>query len=88
MKLQSSRVIKDVHDVCDRNRESLAMVLSNMCAFGDPEARAIVNEIVEEVAVKRGVKRSVEELVGDDTHHPQCTEIVANWKINFMMYIL
>ena len=88
MKLQSSRVIKDVHDVCDRNRESLAMVLSNMCAFGDPEAKAIVNEIVEEVAVKRGVKRSVEELVGDDTHHPQCTEIVANWKINFMMYIL
>ncbi|CAH3045526.1 unnamed protein product, partial [Porites lobata] len=67
MKQRSSRVIKDVHDVCDRNRESLAMVLSNMCAFGDPEARAIVNEIVEEVAVKRGVKRSVEELVGDDT---------------------
>ena len=38
-----------------------------MCAFGDPEAKAIVNEIVEEMAVKRGVKRSVEELVGDDT---------------------
>ena len=47
--------------VCDRNRESLAMVLSKMCAFGDPEAKAIVNETVEEVAVKRGVKRSVEE---------------------------
>ena len=34
--------------------ESLAMVLSNMCAFGDSEARAIVSEIVEVVAVKRG----------------------------------
>ena len=44
-----------MHDVCDRNRESLTMVLSNMCAFGDPEVKAIVNEIVEKVAVKRGV---------------------------------
>ena len=82
MKQRSSRVIKDVHDVCDRNRESLAMVLSNMCAFGDPEARAIVNEIVEEVAVKRGVKRSVEELVGDDTmtKYVECLR-VPDWKL-------
>lgn len=38
-----------------------------MCAFGDPEAKAIVNEIVEDVALKKGVKRTVEELVGDET---------------------
>lgn len=38
-----------------KNRESLAMVLRNVCAFGDPEAKAIVNKIVEQVAVKRGV---------------------------------
>lgn len=38
-----------------------------MCAFGDPEAKAIVNEIVEEMAVKRGVKRTVEDLVGEET---------------------
>lgn len=67
MKQRSSRIIKDVHDVCDKNRESLAMVLLSMCAFGDPEAKAIVNEIVAEAAVKKGVKRTVEELVGDDT---------------------
>ena len=67
MKQRSSRVIKDVHDVCQKHRESLTMVLSNMCAFGNSEARAIMNEIVEEVAVKRGVKRTVEKLVGDDT---------------------
>ena len=42
------------------------MMLSNICTFGDPEAKAIINEIVEEVAVKRGVKRSVEELVGNN----------------------
>ncbi|PFX30693.1 Neuropilin-2 [Stylophora pistillata] len=55
MKQRSSRVIKDVHYVCERNRESFAMVLRNMCGFGNPEAKAIVNEIVEEVAVKRRV---------------------------------
>lgn len=38
-----------------------------MCAFGDPEAKAIVNEIVEDVALKKGFKRTVEELVGDET---------------------
>ncbi|CAH3163324.1 unnamed protein product, partial [Pocillopora meandrina] len=82
MKQRSSRVIKDVHDVCERNRVSLAMVLSNMCAFGDPEAKAIVNEIVEEMAVKRGVKRSVEELVGDDTmsKYVACLR-VPDWKL-------
>jgi len=42
----SSRVIKDVYDVCQKNRESLVIVLSNMCAFGDPDTKAIVNEIV------------------------------------------
>jgi len=43
------------------------MVLSKMRAFGDSEAKAILSEIVEEVTVKRGVKRTVEEQVGDDT---------------------
>lgn len=82
MKQRSSRVIKDVHNVCERNRESLAMVLSNMCAFGDPEAKAIVNEVVEEMAVKMGVKRSVEELVGDDTmsKYVACLR-VPDWKL-------
>nr|XP_058944011.1 uncharacterized protein LOC131772125 [Pocillopora verrucosa] len=82
MKQRSSRVIKDVHNVCERNRESLTMVLSNMCAFGDPEAKAIVNEIVEEMAVKMGVKRSVEELVGDDTmsKYVACLR-VPDWKL-------
>ena len=82
MKQRSSRVIKDVHDVCEKNGESLAMVLSNMCAFGDPGAKAIVNEIVEEVAVKKGVKRSVEELVGDNTLLKYVESLrVPDWKL-------
>ena len=42
-------------------------VLSHMCAFGDPNATSILNEIVEEVALKTGVKRSVKDLVGEGT---------------------
>ena len=38
-----------------------------MCSLSDPETKAIVNEIVQDVAVKKVVKRTVEELVGDDT---------------------
>ena len=38
-----------------------------MCSLSDHETEAIVNEIVQDVEVKKGVKRTVEELVGDDT---------------------
>lgn len=47
--------IKDMYDVCVKNGESLVIVLSNLCTFGNPEAKAIANEIVKEVAVKKGV---------------------------------
>ncbi|RMX40488.1 hypothetical protein pdam_00025529 [Pocillopora damicornis] len=43
-----------MYDVCEKNGESLVIVLSNMCTFGNPEAKAIANEIVKEVAVKKG----------------------------------
>lgn len=45
----------------------MSSVLSSMCSLSDPETKAIVNEIIQDVAVKKGVKRTVEELVGDDT---------------------
>lgn len=67
IKKRGTRVMQGVQDLCERSREDLATVLSSMCAFGDPEAKAIVNDIVGDVAVKRGVKRTVEELVGDET---------------------
>ena len=61
-------VISDINEVCDRHRESLSTVLSYLCAFGNEEARAVLNEVAERVSVKRGVKRAVEELVGDETY--------------------
>jgi len=82
MKQRRGHVIKDVHDMCEKNRESLVIVLSNMCTFGDPEAKALVNEIVEEVAVKKEVKKSIEELVGDDTLLKYVKSLrVPDWKL-------
>ena len=65
IKKRGSCILQDVQVICERSRENLSTVLSSMCAFGGPEAKAIVKEIVEDVALKKGVKRTVEELVGD-----------------------
>ena len=67
LKKGGSHVLQDVQGICERSQENLSMVLSSMCAFGNPEAKAIINEIVEDVALKKGVERTVEELVGDET---------------------
>lgn len=39
-----------------------------VCAFRDPEAKAIVNEIIDEVTTKRGVKRTMEDVMGDEMY--------------------
>lgn len=62
----------------------MSTVLSSMCAFGDPEAKAIVNEIVEDVALKKGVKRTVEELVGDETFSLYVESLrVPDWVLRY-----
>ena len=60
-------VINDINEVCERHRETLATVLSYMCAFGHAEAKDVLNEVVEKVSIRRGVKRTVEDLVGKET---------------------
>ena len=60
-------VINDINEVCERHRESLATVLSYLCAFGDAEATAVLNEVIERVSVRKGVKRTVEDLIGEET---------------------
>ena len=61
-------VISDINEVCSKHRESLSTVLSYMCTFGDEDATAFLNEVVEQVSVKKGVKRAVEDLVGEETY--------------------
>ena len=65
---RAKTVISDINEVCSKHRESLSTVLSYMCVFGDEDATAILNDVVEQVSVKKGVKRAVEDLVGEDTY--------------------
>lgn len=40
-------------------------MLSYLCASGDTEA--VLNEVIEKVSVRKGVKRTVEDLIGEET---------------------
>lgn len=68
VKKRAKTVISDINKVCSKHRESLSTVLSYMCAFGDEDATAFLNEVVEQVSVKKGVKRAVKDLVGEEMY--------------------
>ena len=65
---RAKTVISNINDVCSKHRESLSTVLSYMCAFGDEDAKAVLNDVIEQVSVRKGVKRAVEDLVGEETY--------------------
>ena len=67
LKKRARRVFERVSDVCAQNRESLASVLGNMCAFKDQEAQGIVIDVVDLVAEKRGVGETFKELLSEET---------------------
>lgn len=67
LKKRARRVFERVSDVCAQNRESLASVLGNMCAFKDQEAQGIVMDVVDLVAEKRGVGDTFKELLSEET---------------------
>lgn len=45
----------------------MATVLLYMCAFGNAKGKAVLNEVIEKVSIRRRVKRTVEDLVGEET---------------------
>ena len=56
-----------------------------MCAFGKEEAKAVLNDVVEHVSVKKGVKRAVEDLTDKETNkfdqnsaQINCTELTLS----------
>ena len=56
------------------------MVLTYRCAFGDKDARAILNDVVEQLSVKKQVKRAMEDLVGEETYVKYVESIqVPDW---------
>lgn len=73
-------VIKDIYEVCDRYWELLFNVFSYMCVFGDLEVTAIFNEIMENVAVKKGVKKTMFDLVGEGIYFKYVESLrVLDW---------
>lgn len=65
---KGQRVIEDIHEVCDKHSESPSIVLSYLGAFGDSEVTAILNEVIEEVSIRKGVKRTVQDLVREGAY--------------------
>ena len=58
MEQRSNRILKNFDDVCNKQRGNLANGAFNVCTWRPRiEAKAMVNEIVEDVSVRSGLKR-------------------------------
>lgn len=44
---RGKHVINNINEICERHRESLAAVLPYKCTFGQAEAKAVLNEVIE-----------------------------------------
>ena len=64
---RGQRLIGELNALCDERRESLSTILSYLCAFGDQEATAVITDVIEDVSSKKGVKRAMEDLAGEET---------------------
>ena len=67
LKSRANKVFQSVKEVCDSNRETLASVLGNMCSFNDQQAQGIIMDVVDIVAEKRGIRKTFEDLLSEDT---------------------
>ena len=65
---KSGIVWDNIQDTCAKFRQSLSSVLSQRMLQKDAEARETLTKIEETVVGARGVKRGVEEVLGDEVH--------------------
>ena len=70
MNVKASSVFKELEDVAERHRESLASNLGHLaCCEKKPEARDLLRQIVDLIAEEKGVKKAVRVILSDDTFH-------------------
>ena len=70
MNVKASSVFKELEDVAERHRESLASILGHLaCCEKKPEARDLLRQIVDLIAEEKGVKKAVRVILSDDTFH-------------------
>ena len=61
-------VWNNIHDICEKFRQPLSLVLGQGVLAKDTAAKETINKVVETVVGTRGVKRGVEEVLGNDVH--------------------
>ena len=70
--------------LCEERRESLSTVLSFLCAFGDQDATGIINDVIKDVASRKGVKRAMKDLTGEETYAKYVESLrVPDWVLFF-----
>ena len=70
--------------MCEEKRESLSTVLSYLCAFGDNNATGLINDVIEDVASRKGVKRAIQDLAGEETYARYIESLrVPDWVLLF-----
>ena len=67
--------------LCKEKRESQATVLSFMCAFGNQDATSVIQEIIKDVASRRGVKRAMQDLAGETYEKYVESLRVPDWRL-------
>lgn len=59
-------------------------VLSYLCAFGDDDAKGLINDVIEDVASRKGVKRAMQNLAGEETYAKYVESLrVPDWILLF-----
>ena len=81
MNVKASNVFKELEDVVERPRESLASILGHLeCCEKKPEARDLLRQIVDLIAEEKGVKKAVRVILSDDTFHSfMQSMVVPDW---------
>ena len=81
---RGQQLISRVNALCEERRESLSTVLSFLCAFGNQDATGVINDVIEDVASRKGVKRAMKDLAGEETYAKYVESLrVPDWVLLF-----
>ena len=84
IKKRGQQLISQVNALCEEKRESLSTVLSYLCAFGDSGATGLINDVIDDVASRKGAKRAIQDLAGEETYARYIESLrVPDWVLLF-----
>lgn len=84
IKKRGQQLISQVNVLHEEKGENLSTVLSYLCAFGDNDATGLINDVIEDVASRKGVKRAIQDLAGEETYARYIESLrVPDWVLLF-----